>query len=148
MIKKGRVDMDPPPDAITEKELQQAMKRDTAMIKLVKVVQTGLGLNELPKSPFTQVMQELSYTKGMLVRGTQVLVPRELQSRAVALAHEGHEGIESTLRNLGDKVWFPHMADMVKEYVGSCLGCVASVPFNPPAPITTQFCLTGGWGRT
>ena len=47
----GRVDMDPPPDAITEKELQQAMKRDTDMGKLVKVVQTGQGLKELPKSP-------------------------------------------------------------------------------------------------
>jgi hypothetical protein len=40
----GRVDMDPPPDAITEKELQQALMRYTDMVKLVKVVQTGLGL--------------------------------------------------------------------------------------------------------
>ena len=44
-----RVDMDPPPDAITERELQQAMEGDTDMAKLVKVVQTGHGLKELPK---------------------------------------------------------------------------------------------------
>ena len=49
----GRVDMDPPPDANTEKELPQAMKRDTDMVKLVKVVQTGLRLKELTKSPYT-----------------------------------------------------------------------------------------------
>ena len=49
----GRVDMDPPPNAITEKELQQAIKRDTDMVKLVKVVQTGLRLKELTKSPYT-----------------------------------------------------------------------------------------------
>ena len=77
------------------------------------------------------MVQELSYIGGMLVQGTQVLVPRELQSRAVTLVHEGHEGIETTLRNLRDKVWFQHMSDMVKGYVGSCLGCVASVPFLP-----------------
>ena len=88
----------------------------------------GLGLKELPKRPYTHVVQDLSYNKGMLV-------PSELQSRAVALAHEGHEGIEPNLRDI---VWFPQMADMVKDYVGSCLGCVAYVPFNPPAPITTR----------
>ena len=141
----GRVDMDPPPAAITEKELQQVMERDQDMVKLVKAVQTGLGIKELPKNPYTRVVQELSYAKGMLVRGTQVVIPRELQGRAVALAHEGHEGIEPTLRNLRDKVWFPYMADMVKEYVGSCLGCVASVPFNPPAPITTRDPPDGPW---
>ena len=79
------------------------------------------------------------------VTGNQVVIPRELQARAVALAHEGHEGIEATLRNLRSKVWFPLMADTVKEYVGSCLGCVASVPFNPPAPIITRDPPTGPW---
>ena len=83
--------------------------------------------------------QELSYAKSMLVRGTQVVIPRELQSKAVALAHGGHEGIEPTLQNLRD------MADMVNDYVGSCLGCVASVPFNPPAPITTRDPPDGPW---
>ena len=81
----------------------------------------------------------------MLVKASQVLVLKELQARAVAMADEGHEGIEPTIRNLRDKVWFPYMASMVKEYIGSCLGCMAAVPFNPPAPITTRDPPDGPW---
>ena len=44
-----------------------------------------------------------------------------------------------------NKFWFPHIAPMVKEYVGSYLGCVESVPFNPPAPIITRDPPTRPW---
>ena len=59
--------------------------------------------------------------------------------------NEGHEGTEPTLRNLRDKVWFPGMNKMVQEFVSSCLGCVAAVPFNPSAPISTRTPPGGPW---
>ena len=34
---------------------------------------------------------------------------------------------------------------MVQEFVSSCLGCVAAVPFNPPAPISTRTPPGGPW---
>ena len=100
------------------------------------------------KSPYRKVLDELSYDKGVLVRGTKVLMPGELDPRAVALAHEGHKGIEATLRNLRDKVWFPDMSKRVQEYVQSCLGCVARGwrAIQPPAPITTRTPMWTVWG--
>ena len=73
-----------------------------------------------------------------MVRGDRVIIPGELEARAVALAHEVHESIEPTLCNLRDKVWFPGMNKSVQDYVSSCLGCVTAVLFNPPAPISTR----------
>ena len=64
------------------------------------------------------------------MRGTKVLIPSEHESRSVDPAHEGHEGFEASLRNLQDKVWFQSMNKRVQEYVQSCLGCVAAMPFN------------------
>ena len=126
--------------------MRQATQRDQTLANLVMVVQTGLGRKELHKGPYTQVLDELSYAEGVLVRGDKVLLPRELEARAVALAHEGHEGTKPSLRNLQDKVWFPGMNKMVQEFFSSCLGCVAAVPFNPPAPISTRT-PPGGHGR-
>ena len=37
------------------------------------------------------------------------------------------------------------MNKMVKDYVSSCLGCVAAVPLNPPAPIITRTLPSGPW---
>ena len=51
------------------------MKRDTDMVKLVRVVQTGLGLKELPKSPLTQVVQG-GTLRTRAVRGGDVLKGR------------------------------------------------------------------------
>ena len=143
--KVNRVQLEPPLEAVTEDELREAMQKDQLMCKLVKAVQTGQGRSELLSTPYRQVLDELSYAGGVLVRGGRVLIPDELQARVVALAHEGHLGIEPTLRYLRDKVWFPDMNKMVQDYISSCLGCGAAVPFNPPAPIITRAPPGGPW---
>ena len=79
------------------------------------------------------------------MRGGKVVIPNELQARAVALAHEGNEGTEATLCNLKDKVWFPNMTKFVREYVETCGGCAAGVGFKPPAPITVREPADGHW---
>ena len=86
-----RVDTDPIIEAIT-------------VLKLMEVVQTGLERKEMPNSPYRKVLDKLSYQRGFLLRGTRVMIPLELEGRAIALAHEGHKGIKATLHNLRDKV--------------------------------------------
>ena len=74
----GRVDTEPPLDAITEQEVRQATRRDQHLSTLVKVMQTGLGRKEQTRSPYGKILEELSYAKGVLVRGTKVLMPSAL----------------------------------------------------------------------
>jgi hypothetical protein len=73
------------------------------------------------------------------------VIPDSLLPEVIALAHEGHPDIELTLRNLRDRVWFPNMNKLVTEYVATCLGCTAAVPFNPPAPIVNRETPEGPW---
>ena len=42
------------------------------------------------------------------------------------------------MRLLRERVWFPKLAHMTKEYIASCLPCSAAVPGNSPAPIVIQ----------
>ena len=49
------------------------------------------------KSAYGQVMAELSYAQGVLVRGDRVVIPDSLLPEVIALAHEGHPGIEHSL---------------------------------------------------
>ena len=73
------------------------------------------------------------------------MIPDKLLPAVIALAHEGQPGIELTLRNLRDRVWFPNMHKLVTEYVATCLGCLADVPFNPPALIVNRETPEGPW---
>ena len=128
--KVDRVDTSEP--AVAIEQLQKATSEDKMMVRLVKAVQTGQGRAELRKSAYEQVLPELSCVQGVLVRVERVVVPDSLQAAVVTLAHKGHLGIEGTLRNLRDKVWFPTntMNKMVTDFVSTCLGCTAAVPFN------------------
>ena len=132
-------------EAVTLEQVQEAMRGDRLMKKLVKAVQTGQDRAEMGKSVYGKVLTELSYAQGVLVRGDRVVIPDSLLAEVIALAHEGHPGIELTLRNLRDRVWFPNMNKLVTEYVATCLGCTAAVPHNPPAPIVNRETPEGPW---
>ena len=43
----------------------------------------------------------------LLLRGSRLVIPRELRTRVLELAHEGHQGIVETKCRLCSKVWWP-----------------------------------------
>ena len=48
------------------------------------------------------------------------MVPKALQAQAIAIAHEGHQQTDGTLRMLRETQWFRNMQKLVKDYVESC----------------------------
>ena len=68
-----------------------------------------------------------------------MIIPQALQADVLALAHEGHPGVEQMLRHLRQCVWWPGMTAMVKEFVATCnVGCGAAVSRNSPPPMTVR----------
>ena len=69
------------------------------------------------------------------MRGDRLFIPRtepetgqgSLRTRAVELAHEGHQGVEKSKKLLRTCVWFPGMDGLVEEKVSGCIACQASV---------------------
>ena len=59
-----------------------------------------------PKT-FVRVRNELSNNSQIVLRGTRIVVPRELQKRVLDLAHVEHQGIVETKERLRSKVWWP-----------------------------------------
>ena len=50
--------------------------------------------------PYRQVFTELWTTDGILMKNNQIVIPRNLQARAVETAHQGHQHIDKTLKLL------------------------------------------------
>ena len=106
--------------------------------QLTNFVESGRKTKEIQASNYNKVLEQITMANGMLIRGDKILIPEKFQPALIAIAHEGHLGIEGTLKCLREDVWFPNMSKQVKEYVASCIGCAAAVPHNPPAPITNR----------
>ena len=134
------------PEAVTKEMLQQAVKDDKELRTVFEDVRVGKMSPTTTASYYSKVFEELTAWDGVLLKGEQLVIPPSLQADVIALAHEGHGGGEGlTIRLLRERVWFPRLARLTKEYVASCHPCTASVPGNAPAPITTRPMPEGPW---
>ncbi|KAI8513647.1 hypothetical protein Bbelb_079710 [Branchiostoma belcheri] len=71
----------------------------------------------------------------LLLRGNRIIIPATLQSRVIAIAHEGHQGISKTKALLREKVWFPGIDDKVNEALKGCLACQATTKTPTAVPL-------------
>ena len=105
-------------------------------------------LNECRKPALKQyhhIFNELSLCNGIVLRGHQVVLPESLHSDAIALAHEGHQYTDKTLKLLRESCWFPQMRKKTIEYVESCLGCAAAMPHTTPIPLEPNLLPKKAW---
>ena len=101
-------------------------------------IEAGQGYCRPGLTGYKNVFEELYMVDGLIVRGSQqqLIIPKELQTASVQLAHEGHLlGEDKTLGLLRETCWFPGMAAMVKEYVESCVTCMAALPGTSQEPM-------------
>ncbi len=131
------------PTALTLSMVAETTGRDPTLRAVMDAVRSGRWYN-VAKHPtvdpdtfrtYERLKDELTVgtTTQVIIRGTKLVIPKELQRRVVDLAHEGHQGITKTKALLREKVWFPGINKMVEERVKSCLACQVATPGKAPA---------------
>ena len=83
------------PNALTVTESENAAKRDPEMMELKLAITQGYISNKQRKllQSYQQVFEELSIYGDIIIRGSKIVVPKQLPRKAVELSHEGHQGI-------------------------------------------------------
>ncbi|CAB3981251.1 Retrovirus-related Pol poly from transposon [Paramuricea clavata] len=98
------------PKSMALEEIASETSTDSELQAVIKAVQTGHWYSELqavikavqtghwyekndPNCRYVTAYHELSITNnGILLRYTRIIIPKFLQSRTLAIAHEGHQG--------------------------------------------------------
>ena len=126
------------PKAMTTDEVKQSTANDQTLQAVINAINTERWDDVLVQS-YKRLRDELSVYDGIVLRGTRIIIPTELQSKAVDLAHVGHQGIVKTKRLLREKIWFPAIDSLAERRVRSCLACQAttSTPITPEPIIST-----------
>ena len=127
----NRVIQDQFPQAITLEILRAATATDPDLELLKEDIITNKTCSNHLVS-FQKIFHELSYIKGIIMRGSQAVIPTSLQAEIIELVHAGHLGADKTLNLLRQSCWFPNMGQLVREYVRTCLPCAAAVSHTPP----------------
>lgn len=78
---------------------------------------------------------ELCFCEDILLRGTRIVIPRNLRKDVLNAAHEGHPGIVAMKGRLRTKVWWPRIDKDAENLVKSCKSCTLVGLPNPPVPM-------------
>ena len=92
---------------------------------------------------YLHVKNELCTYGEVLLRGSRLVIPRELRPRVLELAHEGHQG--KTKCRLRSKVWWPKMDADAEKLCRSCHGCQVVSEYAPPEHMARAFPPSGPW---
>lgn len=126
------------PGAMTLPEIKAATAADKSLQQVMQYIQTGKWYDvQDTLQSFYRVRDELSKTddNSLVLRGTRIVMPETLQTRALNLAHEGHQGVVKTKALLREKVWFPGIDAKVANLVANCIPCQATTPERKAEPL-------------
>ena len=117
------------PCAITVDMIKKEIVNDKDMKLLYECISTqNKGRVKKNLKQYVGVFPELYLYNGIILKGSQILIPPAFHSEVVGIAHEGHQYADKTLSLLRQTCWFPKMRKCVLEYVESCIGCLAAIP--------------------
>lgn len=64
-----------------------------------------------------------SQVDGLLLRGTQIIIPRTMRTEMLKSAHEGHLGIAKTKARIREVLWWPDMNNHLTQMLAECAVC-------------------------
>ena len=142
------------PKAMTLTEMKKATENDATLQAVIRAVQSGnwsqavdQSVDEHSYNAYRRVKDELAvnHSEGIVLRQRRIVMPHSLQSRAVRLAHEGHQGVTKTKSLIREKIWFPGIDKMVEGQVDSCLPCQVATPKTQREPLQMSVLPKAAW---
>ncbi|XP_047991724.1 uncharacterized protein K02A2.6-like isoform X2 [Leguminivora glycinivorella] len=121
------------PRAISLNEVAYYSEKDPEIQK----VKAGLYHNNWDEEVkiYKLFQTELCFYEEILLRGTRIVIPKDLRKIILTAAHEGHPGIVAMKARLRAKVWWPKYDREAEKLVKSCAGCTLVSAPNPPNPL-------------
>jgi len=131
------------PLALSIQEIVEASAEDEEIAMLRKCVQTNDWTAAEPV--YRAVRNELSVLGKLVLRGTQLVIPKTVRKQVLDLAQEGHLGIVKTKQRLHTKVRWPGIDQQVEKRCKTCHRCQLVGKTFPPEPIKRMELTTQPW---
>ena len=90
--------------AMTLEQMREATAKDPELSVILKEKKTGKRSQQTSKGLYDKIWEDLREREGVLLKGVQMVVPKELQAQAIALAHKGHMQTDGTMWQLSGSV--------------------------------------------
>ena len=127
------------PDAVTRNKIRESTRKCPQMQELMKAIEKGyVDTKDNRLQPFKKMIEELSVENDIILRDERVVIPEELHSDIIQIAHETHLGRSKTIALIKETMWFPAIDRKVTEKLEGCTTCqsVVDTPLKEPLKMT------------
>ena len=125
MFQEGKID-----------QIKHETSKDLTLVKLAKVVQTGLPDQHTEIDPDLYVFWiyrwNLSIVDGVVMNGTRIVIPQSLQDEYFRCLHTGHFRISKCQARAKSTVYWPGIDRDITNLIGRCDTC-RQVQHAPPS---------------
>lgn len=149
------------PKAMTLNEIQEATTADPTLGTIINFIKRNSwhslsktqdfadGVNVHALKSFYKVKDDLTVTAtdDTVLLGRKIVIPHSLQSRAISIAHEGHQGLVKTKKLIREKVWFPGIDRQVDTMIAGCIPCQAVVVTHTREPLCMSELPSSPWEK-
>ena len=96
--------------------------------KAIKIGWQGSSRGKEVRKLYLQFKDELLVEDGIIFKGDRLVVPRMVRAGMVQFVHQGHIGVEGSLRRAHEVIYWPGMNAEVKDHISKCDICNAHRP--------------------
>lgn len=131
------------PIAVNLKEIEDASKNDEEIELMKEAVNCDIWDERIKHlRPFSN---DFGFYGEVLLKNNKIVIPKDLQTRILAIGHERHPGSTTMKTKLRSKVWWYKMDTMIENFVKCCTGCRLVAKPSPPIPMTRKILPERPW---
>lgn len=124
---------------LAAKEFQTAITEDKELQTLSTTITSGWPskISAVPQAirKYFNFREDLSLHEGLLLKGSQLLVPAKLRPKMLTLIHQGHLGIDSCTKRAREALFWPGMTTDITNFISTCSVCQSTSRNKPPEPL-------------
>ena len=108
-------------------EISVQQKEDPVCRKPMDYCEEGWpDTHKLPNSliPYWSSRGEISMVRGILLKGSRLIIPSNMRLEIPERIHEEHQGIVKCRRRVKDSVWWPGLSKQLADMVTNCRKCI------------------------
>ena len=134
------------PKSTSLDDIHSHTKADPELQQVIEASTTNHWSRKEVLKNYFNCRNELSVVDDVLLKGNQLIIPKQLRTNILALAHKSQQGITKTKALMRKKVWWPGINEHITNMVKQCHPCQLTAPATVGhQPLAIQTILKDPW---
>ena len=95
--------------------------------------------------PYFKYREESTVVDGLVLKGQRIVIPNKLRQSCLARLHIAHMGVNKTLNQARQSVFWPGLTKDINELISACPACMKYAAKNCAKPLINDLAASKPW---